>query len=161
MAKVAFLGLGVMGFPMAGHLAAKGHDVVVYNRTFSKAEAWTKKHKGSAAKTPKEAAAGREHHALRHAEPHLARSQVGNEDHEPSDQRCGLVKVVGAGGNGAGSGGAPVGQPAHVVAGRQQCVGDVAAGVAEWAGDHMGRHGLRRVWRWAAVGRYGYGVMLP
>ncbi|WP_395715183.1 NAD(P)-dependent oxidoreductase [Reyranella sp.] len=60
MAKVAFLGLGVMGFPMAGHLAAKGHDVVVYNRTFAKAEAWTAKHKGTAAKTPKEAAAGRE-----------------------------------------------------------------------------------------------------
>ena len=60
MAKVAFLGLGVMGFPMAGHLAAKGHDVVVYNRTFSKAEAWTQKHKGAAAKTPREAAAGRE-----------------------------------------------------------------------------------------------------
>ncbi len=60
MAKVAFLGLGVMGFPMAGHLAAKGHDVVVYNRTFAKAEAWTKKHKGSAARTPREAAAGRE-----------------------------------------------------------------------------------------------------
>ena len=60
MAKVAFLGLGVMGFPMAGHLAAKGHDVVVYNRTFAKAEAWTKKHKGTAAKTPREATAGRE-----------------------------------------------------------------------------------------------------
>src|SRR4030088_579405 len=60
MAKVAFLGLGVMGFPMAGHLAAKGHEVTVYNRTFAKAEAWTKKHKGSAAKTPKEAAAGQE-----------------------------------------------------------------------------------------------------
>src|SRR6516165_1426065 len=60
MAKVAFLGLGVMGFPMAGHLAAKGHDVTVYNRTFTKAEAWTKKHKGSAARTPKEAAAGKE-----------------------------------------------------------------------------------------------------
>ena len=60
MAKVAFLGLGVMGFPMAGHLAAKGHDVTVYNRTFAKAEAWTKKHKGNAAKTPKEAAAGQE-----------------------------------------------------------------------------------------------------
>ena len=53
MAKVAFLGLGVMGFPMAGHLAAKSHDVTVYNRTFTKAEAWTKKHKGKAAKTPK------------------------------------------------------------------------------------------------------------
>src|SRR3954454_7587527 len=60
MAKVAFLGLGVMGFPMAGHLAAKGHDVVVYNRTFSKAEAWAQKHKGSARRTPKEAAEGRE-----------------------------------------------------------------------------------------------------
>ena len=60
MAKVAFLGLGVMGFPMAGHLAAKGHDVTVYNRTFAKAEAWTQKHKGKAAKTPKEAAAGQE-----------------------------------------------------------------------------------------------------
>jgi 3-hydroxyisobutyrate dehydrogenase-like beta-hydroxyacid dehydrogenase len=57
MAKVAFLGLGVMGFPMAGHLAAKGHDVTVYNRTFAKAEQWTKKHKGQARKTPREAAA--------------------------------------------------------------------------------------------------------
>lgn len=60
MAKVAFLGLGVMGFPMAGHLAAKGHEVTVYNRTFAKAEEWTRKHKGSAARTPKEAAAGKE-----------------------------------------------------------------------------------------------------
>jgi 3-hydroxyisobutyrate dehydrogenase-like beta-hydroxyacid dehydrogenase len=60
MAKVAFLGLGVMGFPMAGHLAAKGHDVVVYNRTFAKAETWTRKHKGSAARTPREAAKDRE-----------------------------------------------------------------------------------------------------
>ncbi len=56
MAKVAFLGLGVMGFPMAGHLAAKGHDVTVYNRTFAKAEQWTQKHKGQARKTPREAA---------------------------------------------------------------------------------------------------------
>ena len=64
MAKVAFLGLGVMGFPMAGHLAAKGHEVTVYNRTFAKAEAWTQKHQahggGKAAKTPREAAAGQE-----------------------------------------------------------------------------------------------------
>ncbi|HYC65833.1 MAG TPA: NAD(P)-dependent oxidoreductase [Reyranellaceae bacterium] len=60
MAKVAFLGLGVMGFPMAGHLAAKGHEVTVYNRNFAKAEAWTKKHKGKAARTPKEAATGQE-----------------------------------------------------------------------------------------------------
>ena len=60
MAKVAFLGLGVMGFPMAGHLAAKGHEVTVYNRSFAKAEVWTQKHKGKAAKTPREAAAGQE-----------------------------------------------------------------------------------------------------
>ena len=57
MAKVAFLGLGVMGYPMAGHLKAKGgHDVTVYNRTFAKAEAWAKQHGGHAAKTPREAA---------------------------------------------------------------------------------------------------------
>jgi 3-hydroxyisobutyrate dehydrogenase-like beta-hydroxyacid dehydrogenase len=60
MAKVAFLGLGVMGFPMARHLASKGHDVTVYNRTFAKAEEWVKKHGGKAAKTPKEAAQGQE-----------------------------------------------------------------------------------------------------
>ena len=57
MAKVAFLGLGVMGYPMAGHLKAKGgHDVTVYNRTYAKAEAWAKQHGGHAAKTPREAA---------------------------------------------------------------------------------------------------------
>ena len=44
--KVAFLGMGVMGFPMAGHLSAKGYDVVVYNRTASKAESWVAKHGG-------------------------------------------------------------------------------------------------------------------
>ena len=61
MAKVAFLGLGVMGFPMAGHLLQEGgHDVTVYNRTFAKAEHWTQEHSGKAAKTPKEAAAGQE-----------------------------------------------------------------------------------------------------
>jgi 3-hydroxyisobutyrate dehydrogenase len=58
MVKVAFLGLGVMGFPMAGHLAAKGHEVTVYNRTAAKSEAWTAKHKGAAAATPREAAKG-------------------------------------------------------------------------------------------------------
>ena len=47
MAKVAFIGLGVMGFPMAGHLVAKGHhDVTVYNRTADKAQAWAKKFGG-------------------------------------------------------------------------------------------------------------------
>lgn len=50
--KVAFIGLGVMGFPMAGHLASKGFDVVVYNRTRSKAERWAKKFKGKFAPTP-------------------------------------------------------------------------------------------------------------
>ena len=60
MAKVAFLGLGVMGGPMARHLAQKGHDVTVYNRTFAKAEEWVKAHGGKAAKTPKDAAQGQE-----------------------------------------------------------------------------------------------------
>jgi 3-hydroxyisobutyrate dehydrogenase len=58
MAKVAFLGLGVMGYPMAGHLAAAGHDVAVYNRTRSKADGWVARHGGRAAPTPREAAAG-------------------------------------------------------------------------------------------------------
>jgi 3-hydroxyisobutyrate dehydrogenase-like beta-hydroxyacid dehydrogenase len=57
MAKVAFIGLGVMGYPMAGHLKVKGgHDVVVYNRTFAKAEKWAAEFGGSAFKTPAEAA---------------------------------------------------------------------------------------------------------
>lgn len=55
-AKVAFLGLGVMGYPMAGHLKAKGYDVTVYNRTGAKAGDWVKKHGGSAAPTPAAAA---------------------------------------------------------------------------------------------------------
>ncbi len=58
MAKVAFLGLGVMGFPMAGYLAKAGHDVTVYNRTFSKTEAWVDTYGGTAARTPAEAAEG-------------------------------------------------------------------------------------------------------
>ena len=57
MANVAFLGLGVMGYPMAGHLAAKGFVTTVYNRTGEKAEAWTLKHGGRMAATPAEAAA--------------------------------------------------------------------------------------------------------
>ena len=60
MAKVAFLGLGVMGGPMARHLAAKGHDVTVYNRTKAKADDWVKAHGGRAAATPREAAEGQE-----------------------------------------------------------------------------------------------------
>ena len=61
MAKVAFLGLGVMGYPMAGHLKKKGgHEVTVYNRTAAKAEAWAKEFGGKAAKTPEEAATGQD-----------------------------------------------------------------------------------------------------
>ena len=57
MAKVAFLGLGVMGYPMAGHLLKKGgHDVTVYNRTRAKAEQWAKEYGGKHAATPREAA---------------------------------------------------------------------------------------------------------
>lgn len=58
MAKVAFLGLGVMGYPMAGHLAKAGHEVVVYNRTAAKAEQWVAQHGGGMGLTPREAAAG-------------------------------------------------------------------------------------------------------
>src|ERR1700761_5533988 len=58
--KVAFLGLGVMGFPMAGHLVKAGHEVTVYNRTGAKAEQWVAKHGGQAKPTPAAAAAGAE-----------------------------------------------------------------------------------------------------
>jgi 3-hydroxyisobutyrate dehydrogenase-like beta-hydroxyacid dehydrogenase len=70
MAKVAFIGLGVMGFPMAGHLVKAGHEVTVYNRTASKADAWVGKHKGKKAATPSEAAKGAE----------LVMTMVGNDD---------------------------------------------------------------------------------
>jgi len=70
MSKVAFLGLGVMGYPMAGHLAAKGHEVCVYNRTGAKSEAWVKEHGGTSAPTPREAALGAEY----------VMSCVGNDD---------------------------------------------------------------------------------
>ncbi|PIE12738.1 MAG: oxidoreductase [Rhodobacterales bacterium] len=70
MAKLAFLGLGVMGYPMAGHLAAAGHDVTVYNRTTVKAEAWTKQHGGGFAATPRDAVAGAE----------MVMACVGNDD---------------------------------------------------------------------------------
>ena len=70
MAKLAFLGLGVMGYPMAGHLKAAGHDVTVYNRTAAKAEAWVEEHGGDHAPTPREAAEGAE----------LVLACVGNDD---------------------------------------------------------------------------------
>lgn len=56
--KLAFIGLGVMGYQMAGHLAKSGHDVTVYNRTTAKAEAWTKEFSGNFAPTPAKAARG-------------------------------------------------------------------------------------------------------
>jgi 3-hydroxyisobutyrate dehydrogenase len=56
--RVAFLGLGVMGYPMAGHLARAGHHVTVYNRTAKKAEQWAEEFGGKSARTPREAAAG-------------------------------------------------------------------------------------------------------
>jgi 3-hydroxyisobutyrate dehydrogenase-like beta-hydroxyacid dehydrogenase len=58
MTACAFIGLGVMGFPMAGHLQAAGHQTTVYNRTTSKAEAWVEAHGGSSAPTARQAAAG-------------------------------------------------------------------------------------------------------
>ena len=70
MAKIAFLGLGVMGYPMAGHLAAKGHEVTVYNRTTAKAEAWVVEHGGAFAATPTDAAKGQD----------LVIACVGNDD---------------------------------------------------------------------------------
>src|SRR5579884_1135401 len=60
MAKVAFVGLGVMGYPMAGHLQAKGHAVTVFNRTTAKAEKWVSQHGGKRAPTPKAAAEGQD-----------------------------------------------------------------------------------------------------
>ncbi len=60
MAKVAFLGLGVMGYPMAGHLQKKGHEVAVYNRTAAKAVKWVAEFGGASKPTPREAAAGQD-----------------------------------------------------------------------------------------------------
>ena len=61
MAKVAFLGLGVMGYPMAGHLKSKGgHEVTVYNRTIAKAEKWVAQFQGRLATTPPQAAEGQD-----------------------------------------------------------------------------------------------------
>lgn len=60
MAKVAFLGLGVMGYPMAGHLLKNGHEVTVYNRTAAKALAWVGEYGGRSCATPKEAAEGQD-----------------------------------------------------------------------------------------------------
>ena len=68
--KTSFLGLGVMGFPMAGHLKKGGHEVTVYNRTQAKAQKWVETHGGRAAATPAEAAKGAD----------IVFSCVGNDD---------------------------------------------------------------------------------
>jgi len=60
MAKVAFIGLGVMGYPMAGHLVKAGHEVMVWNRSAEKADKWVAQHKGRKMGSPKDAAAGAE-----------------------------------------------------------------------------------------------------
>jgi 3-hydroxyisobutyrate dehydrogenase-like beta-hydroxyacid dehydrogenase len=60
MSKIAFIGLGVMGFPMAGHLKTRGHDIIVFNRTRKKAEDWVARFGGRLAPTPSEAAEGAE-----------------------------------------------------------------------------------------------------
>ncbi len=70
MSKVAFIGLGVMGYPMAGHLARAGHDVTVYNRSAAKAQKWLDEYGGDSAPTPAAAAAGAE----------FAMCCVGNDD---------------------------------------------------------------------------------
>ncbi|WP_417602889.1 NAD(P)-dependent oxidoreductase [Primorskyibacter flagellatus] len=70
MAKLAFLGLGVMGYPMAGHLQKAGHEVTVYNRTAAKAEKWVDEYGGASAATPAEAAKGAD----------FVMSCVGNDD---------------------------------------------------------------------------------
>jgi 3-hydroxyisobutyrate dehydrogenase-like beta-hydroxyacid dehydrogenase len=85
---VAFLGLGVMGYPMAGHLARAGHQVTVYNRTTAKAEAWAAAEGGRFAATPREAAAGAD----------FVFACVGNDDD---------LRAVTLGANGAFAGMAP------------------------------------------------------
>ena len=70
MTKVAFIGLGVMGYPMAGHLRSGGHEVTVYNRTAATAEKWVAEHGGASAPTPRQAVEGAE----------IAFSCVGNDD---------------------------------------------------------------------------------
>jgi 3-hydroxyisobutyrate dehydrogenase-like beta-hydroxyacid dehydrogenase len=80
--RVAFLGLGVMGHPMAGHLARAGHDVTVYNRTTAKATAWVREYGGRHADTPREAAAGAD----------LVFACVGNDN----DLRCVVLGHEGA-----------------------------------------------------------------
>jgi len=110
MAKVAFLGLGVMGYPMARHLKAKGHAVTVYNRTEAKAERWAAENGGRSAPTPRAAAEGQE----------IVFSCVGNDDDlrqvmlGPDGALAGGATGAHGGGphhpSGGGGGGAPWGR---------------------------------------------------
>ena len=68
--KVSFIGLGVMGYPMAGFISKGGHDVTVYNRTKAKAEKWVSEYKGKTANTPAEAAKRAEASLANWYEPH-------------------------------------------------------------------------------------------
>ena len=75
MAKVAFLGLGVMGYPMAGHLSQNGHEVNVYNRTISKSEKWVNEYNGNFFNTPLKAAEGVDQSpSIRSSRQHCGRS---------------------------------------------------------------------------------------
>ena len=97
--RLAFIGLGVMGYPMAGHLARAGHRVTVYNRTPAKAEAWVREHGGRNAPTPREAAAGAD----------VVFSCVGNDD----DLRSVVLGDAGAAGGTNGANGASLATTAY------------------------------------------------
>ncbi|RME69157.1 MAG: NAD(P)-dependent oxidoreductase, partial [Alphaproteobacteria bacterium] len=93
MATVAFIGLGVMGAPMAGHLAAKGHAVRVYNRTRRRAEDWAKRHGGAVCASPAEACAGAEIAFLCVGDDRDVRSVVLGEDGMLAGLRAGALIV--------------------------------------------------------------------
>jgi 3-hydroxyisobutyrate dehydrogenase len=95
--RLAFLGLGVMGHPMAGHLARAGHQVTVYNRSAAKAQAWVAEYGGQAAATPREAAAGAE----------IVFCCVGNDDDLRAVALGALLADGERGGDGAFAGMAP------------------------------------------------------
>jgi 3-hydroxyisobutyrate dehydrogenase-like beta-hydroxyacid dehydrogenase len=118
MTRVAFVGLGVMGFPMAGHLARAGHEVTVYNRTAARAEDWSARHGGRPAATPREAATGAE----------MVLTCVGNDD----DLRA---VVLGADGILAGL------EPDGIVVDHTTASASVARELALAAGE-QGRHFL-------------------
>ncbi len=93
MAKVAFLGLGVMGYPMAGHLMKKGgHEVTIYNRTAAKAQQWVKEYGGMSATTPREAAKGQDFVMMCVGNDNDLRSVVFGTDGKDSGALAGMQK---------------------------------------------------------------------